>query len=363
MDVTFIATAILLQTLIPLSGSALSADETTDVLRVPSATLTLIREADVSAKETGALKELKIVPGARVAEGDVVGSLDDERQKLAVKTAELNHRIAVIEASDTDAVAAAEVAVREAELEKKRLEAAASISGKTAESEVAIRLAEKTVEVARLELSRAQKAKESFAASVSNAELTRLQSILDQRTLELQKATEEKGIAALRPEVDNAAVAEQTQTVERTKLLAREKQRLVEVARVNSEIAANELETAQLMLQRRQLIAPFAGSIVAVHRQPGEWVEPGTAVFRLIALDRLRAECMVEAKHLNRLKVGMPVRIIRKDSQSEPVSGTLAWVGDEIEPVNQQVRIWVEFDNSKVRMRPGMVVSLEIPLE
>ncbi len=363
MDVTFIASVILLQAFIPLSGSALSADEKTGVLKVPSATLTLIRQADVSAKEAGALKELKIVPGARVAEGEIVGSLDDERQKLAVRTAELNHRIAVIEASDTVAVAAAEVAVREAELEKKRLEAAASVSDKTAESEVAIRLAEKTVEVARLELSRAQKAKESFAASVSNAELTRLQSILEQRTLELQKANEEKSIAALRPEVDAAAVAEQTQTVERTKLLAREKQRLVDVAQVNSEIAANELETAQLMLQRRQLTAPFAGSIVAIHRQPGEWVEPGAAVFRLIALDRLRAESMVAASYANQLKAGMPVRIVGRDSQSEPVSGTLSWVSDEIEPVNQQLRVWVEFDNSKVRMRPGMVVSLEIPLD
>lgn len=363
MDVTFISSAILFRVLMPSLFAAVCVDEKSDVLKVPSATLVLIRQADVSAKEAGALKELKIVPGAKVAEGEVVGSLDDERQKLAVKTAQLNHKIAVIEANDTVAVAAAEAAVREAELEKKRLEAAASISGKTAESEVAIRLAEKTVEVAKLELSRAQKARESFSASVSNAELTRLQSILDQRTLELEKATEEKGIAALRPVVDNAAVAEQAETVERTKLLAREKQRLVDVAQVNSEIAANELESAQLMLQRRQLTAPFAGSIVAVHRQPGEWVEPGAAVFRLIALDRLRAEAMIAATHVNRLKEGMPVRILSKDSAVEPVSGALAWVSDEIEPLNQQVRIWVEFDNSKVRMRPGMVVSLEIPIE
>lgn len=341
----------------------LSADEQEKILKVPSATLALIRQADVSAKEAGALKDLKIAPGARVKEGDVVGSLDDERQRLAVKTAELNHKIAVIEATDTIAVATAEAAVREAELEKKRLEAAVAISGKTAESDVAIRLAEKTVEVAKLELSRAQKAKESFAASVSNAELTRLQSILDQRTLELQKAGEEKDIAALRPVMDTAAVAEQAETIERAKLLAREKQRLIEVAKVNSEIAANELETAQLMLQRRQITAPFAGAIVAVHRQPGEWVEPGAAVFRIIALDRLRAESAVSASFLNRLREGLAVRIQSKEQTSEPIQGKLSWVSDEIEPVNQQVRIWVEFDNARLRMRPGMVVSLEISLD
>ncbi len=339
------------------------ADEKDNVLQVPSATLTLIRQADVSAKEAGALKDLKIAPGTRVKEGEIVGSLDDERQKLAVKTAELNHRIAVIEATDTITVAAAEAAVREAELEKKRLEAAALISGKSAESDVAIRLAEKTVEVAKLELSRAQKAKESFAASVSNAELTRLQSILDQRTLELQKAGEEKEIAALRPVMENAAVAEQAETIERAKLLAREKQRVIEVARVNSEIAANELETAQLMLQRRQITAPFGGSIVAVHRQPGEWVEPGAAVFRIIALDRLRAESVVPASYLDRLKEGLAVRILSKDRISEPIHGKLSWVSDEIEPVNQQVRIWAEFDNAQLRMRPGMVVTLEISFE
>jgi len=340
-----------------------SADEPEKVLKVPSATVTLIRQADVSAKEAGVLKDLKIAPGARVKEGDIAGSLDDERQRLAVKTAELNHRIAIIESTDTIAVAAAEAAVREAELEKKRLEAAVAISGKSAESDVAIRLAEKTVEVAKLELSRAQKAKESFAASVSNAELTRLQSILDQRTLELQKAGEEKDIAALRPVMDTAAVAEQAETIERAKLLAREKQRLIEVAKVNSEIAANELETAQLMLQRRQITAPFAGAIVAVHRQPGEWVEPGAAVFRIIALDRLRAESAVSASFLDRLREGLAVRIQSKEKTSEPIQGKLSWVSDEIEPVNQQVRIWVEFDNAQLRMRPGMVVSLEISLD
>jgi multidrug efflux pump subunit AcrA (membrane-fusion protein) len=35
-------------------------------------------------------------------------------------------------------------------------------------------------------------------------------------------------------------------------------------------------------------------------------------------------------------------------------------VSPEVEPVNQQVRLWAEFDNPEKQIRPGLVATMEV---
>jgi macrolide-specific efflux system membrane fusion protein len=97
-----------------------------------------------------------------------------------------------------------------------------------------------------------------------------------------------------------------------------------------------------------------------VSRQPGEWVDPGSVVLRLIQLDRLRVEGFVSAEQATAMQRGQRVRIVFPDKVGEPVSGEITFVSPEVEPVNQQVRIWAEFDNPERRIRPGLVASMEV---
>ena len=336
------------------------ADEFATSITVPSMTTALIQHAEIAAREPGVLKSLSVKPGDSIAEGQLLATLDDELQEIAVRQAELNVQIAQLKADNKLPVETARAMVREAEQEKAKLEIAARISQKQAESDVAVRLAEKSKDVAKYELDRAQKAKESFSGSISNSELNRLAVLFDQRTLEIEKAEEDRAINVLKPEADLAAVQQQAEAIARTQSLAAEKEQEQQVAQANLEVAKSELAEAKLQLERRRLKAPFAATVVAVSRQPGEWLEPGSVVLRLIQLDRLRVEGFVAADQAVLMAPGQRVRIVFPENVVEPVSGEITFVSPEVEPVNQQVRIWAEFDNPEKRIRPGLVTTMEV---
>lgn len=343
-----------------LSHRDAAADEFETSITVPSMTTALIQHAEIAAREPGILKSLSVKPGDSIAEGQLLATLDDELQEIAVQQAELNVQIAQLKAENRLSVETARAMVREAEQEKAKLEIAARISQKQAESDVSIRLAEKNKDVAKYELDRAQKAKESFSGSISNSELNRLTVLFDQRTLEIEKAEEDRAINVLKPQADLAAVQQQTEAIARTQSLAAEKEQEQLVAQANLEVAKSELAEARLQLERRRLKAPFASTVVAVSRQPGEWLEPGSVVLRLIQLDRLRVEGFVSADQAVLMAPGQRVRIVFPGNMVEPVSGEISFVSPEVEPVNQQVRIWAEFDNPDKRIRPGLITTMEV---
>ena len=346
--------------LLALAHCVAEADEFATSITVPSMTTALIQHAEIAAREPGVLKSLSVKPGDSIAEGQLLATLDDELQEIAVRQAELNVQIAQLKADNTLPVETARAMVREAEQEKAKLEVAARISQKQAESDVAVRLAEKSKDVAKYELDRAQKAKDSFSGSISNSELNRLTVLFDQRTLEIEKAQEDRAINVLKPEADLAAVQQQAEAIARTQSLAAEKEQEQQVAQANLEVAKSELAEAKLQLERRRLKAPFAATVVAVSRQPGEWLEPGSVVLRLIQLDRLRVEGFVSADQAVLMAPGQRVQIVFPGNLVEPVSGEVTFVSPEVEPVNQQVRIWAEFDNPEKRIRPGLVTTMEV---
>ena len=346
--------------LLVLTHVSAQTDEFETSITVPSMTTALIQHAEIAAREQGILKSLAVKPGDSIADGQLLATLDDELQEIAVQQAELNVRIAELKANNSLPVETAKAMVREAEQEKAKLEIAARISRKQAESDVAVRLAEKSKEIAKYELDRAQKAKESFSGSISNSELNRLTVLFDQRTLEIEKTQEDRAISLLKPEADLAAVQQQAEAIARTQSLAAEKEQEQQVAQANLELANSELAEAKLQLERRRLKAPFAATVVAVSRQTGEWVEPGSVVLRLIQLDRLRVEGFVSADQATAMEHGQRVQIVFPSNVGKPVSGEITFVSPEVEPVNQQVRIWAEFDNPEKRIRPGLVATMEV---
>ncbi|MGC3972202.1 MAG: HlyD family efflux transporter periplasmic adaptor subunit [Pirellulales bacterium] len=67
--------------------------------------------------------------------------------------------------------------------------------------------------------------------------------------------------------------------------------------------AAKSLQ-AEIDVRARRVVAPIAGEIVETFFRPGEWVEPGKPLLRMVRLDRLRLEGFVafDAVRPSRLK-------------------------------------------------------------
>jgi RND family efflux transporter MFP subunit len=218
----------------------------------------------------------------------------------------------------------AQLAIEKAQLE--RAQAAAVLA-----NELSIEYADKALEVARAELARSLESNEQFPNSISDSQL----------------------------DVERL-------TVEKLQLERRQAEHELELQRFELQVKDNALAAAQLELDLHEVRAPFAGVVALVRERVGEWVEPGDAVLRLVAIDRLRAEGFAPAEVASDALVGTEVRFTLApgdhNDHAEPVvvAGVVRFVSPEVDPVNGQVRLWAELDNADRILRPGQQGTLRI---
>lgn len=197
---------------------------------------------------------------------------------------------------------------------------------KQAESDVKVRYAKKSLEVAEAELRRAVDSRKRLPESVSQSELDQLRLVVDRSSLEIEQAQLE-----------------------------------LELAQAARELKEVELQSAEHDIQKRKIVAPLAGFIVEVNRHRGEWVEPGQTILRILRLDRLRAEGLVNAQAVTGDLLGRRAKLsVTLDGKPQEFVGKIVFVSPEIDPVNGQVRVWAEIDNPQLSLRPGLHGSMAI---
>jgi len=239
--------------------------------------------------------------------------------------------LSAVEAREGQMVEARAVVARiedaEVRLTHERARTEFEIASKQAGNDLKVRLARKSADVARTELKRAIESVEKYKKSVSDTEIDRLRLAADKAELEIEQALHEQ-----------------------------------ETARLTSRLKEIEMELARQAVDRRTLTAPISGMVVQVNLHQGEWVQAGKTAVRMLRVDRLRVEGFVAAESLPGDLVGrratLTVDLPGKAGAS--FEGAVVFVSPEINPVNQQVRVWAEVDNRQLLLRPGLRGTLTI---
>lgn len=255
----------------------------------------------------------------------VIALIDDV--EIAAATAGILERLHVREGSVVrQGDLLAEVDGRDAVLKWETVAAELEIARAEAEDLLDIQIAEKALAVASAELLRAEEANRKFSDAVSDSELDTLRYARDQAELKIERA-----------------------------------RRNVQLARLKVAFKQAELRQSEHEIQRRQIKSPIEGLVVAVERHPGEWVQPGQKMFRVIRTDRLRGEGYVDAKHGD-VRPGGVVRVELPGDGEQPRqhSGVVTFVDPEISPINRQFRVWVELENREGHLRPGQRPTMVI---
>lgn len=213
------------------------------------------------------------------------------------------------------------------QLMKKKATIELDIATVEAQSDVKVRFARKATEVAKAEFKRATDSTDKYKKSVSATELGRLKLEAEKAELQIEQA-------------------EQEQTS----------------AKHTERLKQNEVDFAAWNIDRMRVRSPLAGVVVEIIHHPGEWVEPGETVFRILRMDRLRVEAFVDANKITDSLVGRPVSL-SVDLPARPATeftGKVVFVSPEVDPVNGQTRVWAEVENKGLALRPGLRGVLRI---
>jgi multidrug efflux pump subunit AcrA (membrane-fusion protein) len=141
------------------------------------------------------------------------------------------------------------------------------------------------------------------------------------------------------------------------------------IAGFTSASKAAEAASAEAAIDRRRVRAPLDGIVVEVNRQPGEWVQPGERIARIVRMDRLRIEGFVkaadfDASELDHRPVVVEARLAR--GRVEQFAGKIVFVDPQIES-SGEFRVRAEVVNRtegrQFLLRPGMRVDMQVDVE
>lgn len=178
----------------------------------------------------------------------------------------------------------------------------------------------------------------------ANAEALRAKEIAAESNLKREQQLAEAKVTAMR-EAESARAEHQALRAERH---AAEKAVIALGAGLDSEVGVLKLRS------------PIAGRVILAKASRGQTVEPSDTLFEVADLSTVWVELMVFERDLDRIRKGDAVDILPAAARGESVKGTLAWVGDIVDPTTRSAVVRVDVDNRQGWLRPGQSTSARI---
>ena len=107
-----------------------------------------------------------------------------------------------------------------------------------------------------------------------------------------------------------------------------------------AEATANQ-QAERTALGKHMLVAPFDALVIARTREPGTALNPGEAVFTLVAPDSLWALAYVDEGRAGDIAVGQPARVTLRSRPGQPMEAEVVRIGLEADRVTEERRVHV----------------------
>lgn len=131
-------------------------------------------------------------------------------------------------------------------------------------------------------------------------------------------------------------------------------------ARAQRDQARAQLELTEKQLRDARIEAPFSGRIEDRMVQTGELVNPGMPVMRLVNTERVRILTGIPETYSGEITEGSEVIIHFSSLGLEPRESRITYAGNVIDPDTRTYTVEIELNNSDERIKPDMVVDLQV---
>jgi membrane fusion protein (multidrug efflux system) len=136
----------------------------------------------------------------------------------------------------------------------------------------------------------------------------------------------------------------------------------VDEARLRLENAAAQLAAKRAVIAKKRITAPFSGWLGIRRVDLGEYVQPGTPIVPLEALQPIYVDYALPERHLDEISVGQAVEIEVQAYPAEIFTGRIAAVNPGIDPGTRSLQVRAELENPQARLRPGMFAEVRTVL-
>lgn len=133
----------------------------------------------------------------------------------------------------------------------------------------------------------------------------------------------------------------------------------IAVRNASQKLAAIGANGASSGLNRFEIRAPFAGTVVEKHLSLGEAVKEDASIFTVSDLSTIWIEFAVAPKDLQAVRVGQRV-IVSSTAFDSKAEGTIAYVGALLGEQTRTARARVTLTNPKGAWRPGLFVTVAV---
>jgi len=149
-----------------------------------------------------------------------------------------------------------------------------------------------------------------------------------------------------------------TLQVVRAQLLNAARERLKLLGLSPRELAA--LDTATVARQETVLRSPFSGYVLEKSAYDGEYITPNQNLFTIADLSRIWVLADVYERDLPAVRVGQTVHMSLTAFPGKTLEGKVSFIYPSISEKTRTMKIRMEFENPKLRLRPGMYAEVSV---
>jgi RND family efflux transporter MFP subunit len=197
----------------------------------------------------------------------------------------------------------------------------------------------------------------------TGAALIELDHEIEQFTLTALQASTRQARAELadaKRRYQDAKRLREQKTIPENELRLREAEVEVNAAALKQKQAEEQRQRARV--ERHTLRAPFSGVISERQTEAGEWVEPGSPVLTLVAVDDLRIEFRVPQEFYSRINTQSALSVTLDALPGRVLDGSIEAVVPVSDASSRTFLIHVKVAAGDARLTPGMSVHGELNL-
>lgn len=138
------------------------------------------------------------------------------------------------------------------------------------------------------------------------------------------------------------------------------------VTKLTADVEQSKVKSALGAVQRRQIISPIGGTVIAIHHQQGEWIDAGEPLVHIVKMDELYVEGFLSAAEHNPSEISdreVSVIVPLARGRQVQLAGSVVFVSPVFQAGNKyriRAKVKNQQENKQWLLRPGSTAEMTI---